>query len=53
MKVIKQSRIFKEGILVDKAEIKSGLREPQGPNKKFNRYRVDRPDAAAVIVHTK
>jgi nudix-type nucleoside diphosphatase (YffH/AdpP family) len=53
MKVIKQSRIFKEGILVDKAEIKSGLREPQGPNKKFNRYRVDRPDAAAVIVHNK
>ena len=46
MKVIKQSRIFKEGILVDKAEIKS-------KNKKFNRYRVDRPDAVAVIVHNK
>ena len=46
MKVIKQSRIFKEGILVDKAEIKS-------KNKKFHRYRVDRPDAVAVIVHNK
>jgi len=46
MKVIKPSRIFKEGILVDKAEIKS-------KNKKFNRYRVDRPDAVAVIVHNK
>jgi ADP-ribose pyrophosphatase len=53
MKVISQKRIFKEGILVDKAEVKLTLREPQGPNKKFPRYRVDRPDAVAVIVHNK
>jgi ADP-ribose pyrophosphatase len=46
MILIKQSRIFKEGILVDRATIKS-------KQKKFNRYRVDRPDAAAVIVHNK
>lgn len=46
MKVIAQKRIFKEGILVDKATI-------QDQKKKYPRYRVDRPDAVAVIVHNK
>lgn len=46
MKVISKKRIFKEGILVDKATI-------QSQKKKFPRYRVDRPDAVAVIVHNK
>ncbi len=44
MKVIGEKEIFKEGISVTKAEVKSG-------NKKFPRYRVNRPDAAAILVH--
>jgi len=45
-KVRHQKQIFKEGILIDRAEV--SLQQ-----KKIKRYRVNRPDASAMLLHDK
>lgn len=46
MQVSKPKQIFKEGILVDRSFVTI-------KKKRFKRYRVDRQDAAAILVHNK